>query len=216
MNEPRVLFLIRHGKSDESSNDLAPTPRGPQWDPPLDERGQEQVELLTRRLILMDRPSAVYSSPLRRARETIAPYAERASVEVVYDPDLMEAHVGDWENKTFEEILASDEEMLPRFRNQEAIWHRAPGGETLASLRERVHDAIEAILARHAEGNVVAVAHGGVINAYLAPLLGLEQEMFFLPENTSINSVVVDGDARRVRFLNDVRHLTDPGLFLPT
>ena len=29
--------------------------------------------------------------------------------------------------------------------------------------------------------------------------------MFFLPENTSINSVVVEGDRRSVRFLNDIR-----------
>jgi hypothetical protein len=37
--------------------------------------------------------------------------------------------------------------------------------------------------------------------------------MFFLPENTSINSVVLDGDRRTVRFLNDIAHLTDPQLF---
>jgi probable phosphoglycerate mutase len=211
-----MLFLIRHGRSDQSSNDLAPTPRGPQWDPPLDALGREQAELLARRLLLMDRPAAVYCSPLRRARDTIAPYAERAGIEVGFDDDLMEAHVGDWENKTFEEILASDDEMLHRFRNQEAIWHRAPGGETLAGLRDRVHRVIEGILARHPEGNLLVVAHGGVVNAYVAPILGLHQEMFFLPENTSLNSIEVDGPDRRVRFLNDVRHLTDPKLFLPT
>jgi hypothetical protein len=37
--------------------------------------------------------------------------------------------------------------------------------------------------------------------------------MFFLPENTSVNSVDVDGRARTVRFLNDVLHLTDPYFF---
>jgi hypothetical protein len=37
--------------------------------------------------------------------------------------------------------------------------------------------------------------------------------MFFVPENTSLNSVVADGEARRVRFLNDALHLTDPHLF---
>jgi len=215
MSEPRVLFLIRHGRSDQSSDDLAPMPRGMQWDPPLDTTGREQAELLTRRLLLMERPSIVYCSPLRRARETIAPYAERAGFQVEYDTDLVEAYVGDWESRSFEEILASDDEMLHRFRNQEALWHRAPGGETLASLRERVGRSIEGILARHPEGNVFVVAHGGVINAYIAPLLGLQQEMVFLPENTSLNSVMIEGGGRRVRFLNDVRHLTDPDLFLP-
>jgi len=47
----------------------------------------------------------------------------------------------------------------------------------------------------------------------VAPLLGVDHEMFFVPENTSLNSVVVDGERRRVRFLNDALHLTDPHLF---
>jgi probable phosphoglycerate mutase len=215
MSGSRVLFLIRHARSDQSSDDLAPMPRGMQWDPPLDATGREQAELLARRLLLMEPPSAVYCSPLRRARETIAPYADRSGAQVDLDTDLAEAYVGDWESKSFEEILASDDEMLHRFRNQEALWHRAPGGETLTSLRERVRRSIEGILTRHPDGNVFVVAHGGVINAYIAPILGLSQEMFFLPENTSLNSVAIDGSARRVRFLNDVRHLTDPELFLP-
>ena len=54
---------------------------------------------------------------------------------------------------------------------------------------------------------------GGVINAYVGGLLGLDQEMFFLPENTSLNSVDVEGGSRTVRFLNDVLHLTDPYFF---
>jgi broad specificity phosphatase PhoE len=64
-------------------------------------------------------------------------------------------------------------------------------------------------------GDVFVVAHGGVINAYLGPMLLVENEMFFLPENSSLNSVEVEGSARRVRFLNDVLHLSDPQLFGP-
>jgi hypothetical protein len=52
-----------------------------------------------------------------------------------------------------------------------------------------------------------------VINAYVGELLALRQEMFFLPENTSLNSIDVEGDNRSVRFLNDVLHLTDPHFF---
>ena len=103
--------------------------------------------------------------------------------------------------------------MLQRLRNQEPIWRHAPGVEELAPFRARVRGAVEGMLARHPDGNVLVVCHGGVINAYVAPLLGVDHEMFFVPENTSLNSVVVDGEARRVRFLNDTLHLTDPHLF---
>jgi 2,3-bisphosphoglycerate-dependent phosphoglycerate mutase len=211
---PRTLFLIRHGRSDEDSDDMTPTPRGPQWDPPLDATGREQAHLLARRLATMDpQPAAVYCSTMRRTRETVAPYAALAGVDVAFDGELIEAHIGEWENKPFEEIITLNEHMLSNWRNQDAIWSHAPGGETLVEFRGRVGSAIERILRDHAAGNVVVVAHGGVINAYIGDLLGFEQEMFFLPENTSINSVIVEGARRRVRFLNDVRHLNMPHLF---
>jgi broad specificity phosphatase PhoE len=214
MSESRLLFLVRHARSDEHSDDLVETARGPQWDPPLDPRGREQAELLTRRLLLMDpQPAAVYCSTMRRARETVAPYAERSGVEVRYEDRLIEGHIGQWEARSFEEILATDEDMLHRFRNQDAIWRHAPGGETLEELRARVGPTIEGIIARHADGNLVVVAHGGVINAYVGGVLGVEHAMFFLPENTSVNSIEIRGDERRVRFLNDDRHLALPGLF---
>lgn len=208
----RVLYLVRHGESDFGSSDFADLARGRQWDPPLSVRGREQAELVAQRLLGMARPAAVYSSPLRRTRETAAPFASAAGIEVAIEADLMEAFIGEWEGKAFEEIL-SDEAMLHRVRNQEPIWRHAPGAEELAPFRARVRGAIEAILARHPEGDVLVVCHGGVINAYVAQILGIDHEMFFIPENTSLNSVAVHGDLRRVRFLNDHLHLTDPHLF---
>jgi broad specificity phosphatase PhoE len=209
----RVLYLIRHGQSDFDSEEMVSTPRGEQFDPPLSATGREQAELLAKRLLVMDPASVVYSSTMRRTRETIAPYATAAGIEVLEDDDLIEAHIGEWERVAFADILREDEDLLYRVRHQEPVWRFAPGVEQLDPFRGRVRGAIEGILERHREGNVVIVCHGGVINAYLAPIMGVDHEMFFLPENTSLNSVVVDGDERRVRFLNDVLHLTDPDLF---
>ena len=210
----RVLYLIRHGRSDFDSGEMSATARGDQWDPPLSEEGRRQAHLLAVRLQVMELdPVAVYCSPLRRTRETVAPYAEATGLDVVYDDDLIEAHIGGWEGLPFEEIVASDEDLVHRIRNQQAIWSRAPGGESEGDFRARVVGALDSILAGHAEGDVVVVAHGGVINAFCGKVLGVPSGMFFLPENTSINSVVVDGDRRTVRFLNDIAHLTDPQLF---
>jgi broad specificity phosphatase PhoE len=210
----RVLYLIRHGRSDFESAAMSATARGDQWDPPLSDEGRRQAGLLAARLRVMELDRAVlYCSPLRRARETVAPYADAAGVDVVFDDDLVEAHIGGWEGMPFEEIVASDADLVHRIRNQQAIWLRAPGGESERDFRTRVVSALDAILANHPDGDVVVVAHGGVINAYCGQVLGLPNAMFFLPENTSINSVVVDGGLRTVRFLNDIAHLTDPQLF---
>ena len=209
----RILYLVRHGESDFDRREFTTSARGEQWDPPLSARGREQASLLADRLVSMTPPAAVYSSPLRRARETAKAFADRASMEVGVEDDLAEAHLGGWEGKPFEEILRADELMLHRIRNQEPIWRHAPGVEELAPFRARVRDAVERILGAHPSGNVVIVCHCAVINAYVAPLLGVDHEMFFVPENTSLNSVLADGDLRRVRFLNDALHLTDPHLF---
>jgi 2,3-bisphosphoglycerate-dependent phosphoglycerate mutase len=211
----RVLYLIRHGRSNFGwSGTPFATARGEQWDPPLSPEGRRQAELLAERLLQMDLdPFVVYASPLRRARETADAFARRVGVDVRVEEDLAEAHIGGWEGVPFEELVEEDPDLAHHVRNQRAIWHRAPGAEREDRFRARVREIVEELLLRHPDGNLLLFAHGGVINAYCGDLLGLAQEMFFLPENTSVNSVDVDGRARTVRFLNDVLHLTDPYFF---
>jgi broad specificity phosphatase PhoE len=150
---------------------------------------------------------------MSRTRETAEPYADATGIDVRYDDDLIEANIGSWEGLPFEEIVASDEDILPLVRASRAIWSRAPGGESFDAFRERVRRAIDAIVERHPDGDLVVICHGGVINAYIGPLLGIGQEMFFIPENTSVNSVELGPYGARLRFLNDTLHLSDPQLF---
>jgi probable phosphoglycerate mutase len=211
----RVLYLIRHGQSDfDWAGDRWASARGDQWNPPLSEKGREQAALLAKRLLVMDlEPFAVYSSPLRRASETAEAFAHEVGAEVHFDDELVEAHIGGWEGKPFEEIIESDPGIVQHIRHQRAIWHRAPGAEEGDRFRIRVREAVEGHLSRHPSENLLLFAHGGVINAFVGDVLGLRQEMFFLPENTSLNTIDVEADTRSVRFLNDVLHLTDPHFF---
>ena len=211
----RRLLLVRHGRVDFDARDFRRSPRGRQWDPPLGEVGREQAGQLAARLELMDPPVGMYSSPFRRCVQTVEPFAGPAGVEPALEEDLGEVFVGEWEGLSFEEIVSGDEELARRFRDQEAMFSMAPGGESGAELQARVVAAVERILDRHHRGNILAVTHGGVINAYIRSLLGIDHDMFFLPENTSVNTVLIEGDRRRVWFLNDVRHLTDPAVFVP-
>jgi probable phosphoglycerate mutase len=214
------LVLVRHGRVDfdalDPDGDFRVTPRGRQWDPPLDAQGREQAERLAARLRLMAPPAAILLSPFRRCRETIGPYLDGwAGGAPTLDPDVGEVFIGAWEGVRFEDIVSGDEELARRFREQEPMFGLAPGGETGEQLRARVVPAVERALSGVEDGTVLVVTHGGVINAYLGHAMGIPHDMFFLPDNGSMNSVRVEGTTRDVTFLNDVRHLTDPAIFAP-
>jgi broad specificity phosphatase PhoE len=208
------LHFIRHGKPDFTSKDFLESDRGRQWNPGLDDRGRQQAEALAARLAMMDRLAGVFVSPFRRCRETIQPYLAATGTGVQVVGDLGEVFIGAWEGLSFEEIVSGDEELARRFRDQEAMFSMAPGGESGPQLRARVVAAIARIVAGARDGVILVVTHGGVINAYLGHVLGLEQDMFFLPDYASINTVRIDDGRPRVRFLNDVRHVTEPAMFV--
>ena len=210
----RRLYLIRHGKADHRSTRHAPTPRGDAADPPLDETGRAQAQALARRLRMMPEPAAIYCSTLTRARETVQPYLDAVGRQATYLDDLAEWHAGDWELKEFEELLTEHPEMPSRVLLQDPVFVLAPNSEPVDAFRARVIAAVEGVLAKHPEGDVWIVCHGGVINAYIGSIIGVEeQEMFFLPANTSINTVKVDDDRRTMWFLGDDTHFTTPELF---
>ena len=69
-----------------------------------------------------------------------------------------------------------------------------PYSESSFDFRKRTVNAIEAILATHEGHRVVIACHGGVINAYLAHLLKLDEDMFFHPAHTAVNVVLAAPD----------------------
>jgi probable phosphoglycerate mutase len=209
------LLLVRHGRVDFESGVFRTTARGRQWDPPLGEQGLEQARSLAARLEMMDPPARIVVSPFQRCRQTIEPFVHATGLVADVVEDVGEVSIGAWEGVRFEDIISGDEELARRFREQEAMFSMSPGGESGEQLRSRVVPAVEAALEGIEDGTVVIVTHGGVINAYLGHVMGIARDMFFLPDNASINTVRADGGCREMRFLNDVRHLTDPQAFAP-
>ena len=90
---------------------------------------------------------------------------------------------------------------------RELRWDVSPFSESSAEFRARVVTVIEGILALHKGSHLAIVCHGGVINAYLGHILGLDVDMFFRPAHASVSRVLA-GDGRRViHTLNEVHHL---------
>ncbi|NBU39074.1 MAG: histidine phosphatase family protein, partial [Actinobacteria bacterium] len=193
--------LIRHGRS----ADIVPG-SAESSDPPLHTEGERQAAALGRRLSNA-RIDAVYSSHLKRAHDTALQVAMHHGLDVTVHDDLEEVRLGDWSHGVFRKMAASAD---PAFVEWSATgrWDGVPNGEGDQNFRDRVTARIEALAARHDGGCIAVVCHGGVINAYLAEILGTERSLWMMVENTSITTVKIAG-TRSVLTLNDCHHLYD-------
>ena len=120
---------------------------------------------------------AVVHSPLSRARESaeILAGALREPPGVTEEaPDLIEVDFGQIEGLTEREIATGMPEWHAEWRSGRA--RGFPGGETFDGFQRRMAAAIDGLMARHPAGNLLVVAHKGVIRRSLAHLLGLSPE----------------------------------------
>src|SRR5687768_15866817 len=86
-----TLFLVRHAAHDFLGRILTGRMPGIR----LGVEGRRQSELLAERLA-REKISAVYTSPLERARETAGPIAARLGVEPETVDDLTDVDYGEW------------------------------------------------------------------------------------------------------------------------
>lgn len=210
------IYLIRHADALPGADEIIASDYDAQS---LSELGRRQARALAERLKDANL-SAVYTSPIGRARETAAAVAEAAGLELHIEPDLREIGLG-----VIEAGLPSgagqDEiaRMLRQRLHEIAVialsggnWDAIPGSEPSADLRARITEAVNGIAARHPGQRVAAVSHGGAINAYFAALLGIGCDYFFPAANTSVSVVRIKGERRMLLALNDVAHLRESGL----
>lgn len=197
------VILIRHGESVWNNEG-----RIQGWsDSPLSERGREQAALVARRLAAAG-ISAVYASPLLRARETADVIADKLGLKVEVDERLKELMLGELEGLTSEEVREQYPHVAHGWR-EDAWWVPIPGGERFRAFRRRVVEAMNEITERHADETIAVVAHGGSIGVWLAELLGLhpDKRLPFWLENTAVNIVELGGARPIIRLLNDTCHL---------
>jgi broad specificity phosphatase PhoE len=205
-------MLVRHGQSTWNREHRI---QG-QLDPPLSAEGRTQADLLGRRLTGR-RVAAFYSSDLKRAWETAHAIGAAIGLEPEPAPGVREIYLGEWEGLRTDELAQRFPEAWARW-NEEPDWDVVPGGEGAAPFEARVTAALDAILERHAHGDILVVTHGGVIQVALHRVVGRPSHGLFpfKIQNASI-SVIEKRDGRMIiDGSNDVAHLepslvTDPG-----
>lgn len=202
--DPINLWLVRHGESTWNQDRRFQGAR----DAELSARGREQARALAR--ALTGRPlDAVYTSPLSRARDTAAACADALGLRPVVLDDLREVGLGEWEGLPVETVVERYGDHYWRWLTLPGA-HPPPGGEPMAALQRRVAAALEAICARHAEGRVLVVTHGGAIASFLCGCLGLGLDAVWRLRIDNASITRVELPAGRLHALNDTRHLREP------
>ena len=172
-------------------------------DPGLSDIGRAHATALAEYL-REEHIDAVWSSSLRRARETAAILAETSGLDVNVDHDLAEF---DRDAPTYVHFEDINGMMNPRYeaflRDDLSEWDT-----DVPTFRARVVKAVEEVIQRHPSQHVLLVTHGGVMNAYLGHVLGLSYLTFHRPAYTGISRVLASSSGRRqIETVNETPHL---------
>jgi broad specificity phosphatase PhoE len=137
-----VIWLARHG---ETAYNVERRFQG-QGDVPLSDRGREQARELAE--AAQERGFAsLWASPLPRALETAEIVGRRLGLDPVQDARLMETDAGEWTDRPFAEVQASDPARFAGFVAGDPDFS-FPGGESFAAQQERVTAALADIRTR--------------------------------------------------------------------
>lgn len=204
-SDPTELVLVRHGRTKANAQGLFLG----STDVALDPVGMVQAECVADRIQREWSVDRIVSSPLQRARVTAEAIARRFSIPVESNADLREMDFGEFEGKTFEEIVGSDPDFVNRladFHDEQLTW---PGGESRGGFHRRVWEAFESVVRGNANSRVVVVAHGGVIGAFMAMLRGQPpgDPAIYTLKNCSITHLIVGTPHTEVHRFNCVLHL---------
>jgi probable phosphoglycerate mutase len=194
------LLLIRHAEPVR----IGPGESDGPADPALTAAGLAQAD----RLAAWLEPEGidhVVTSPLRRARETAAPLVTGIDRHPEVDGALTEYDARSDRYIPTEELRENRDEHWTAMI--EGRWE-AFGGEEPAAFRGRIVPRIDAIATTHPGERVAVVCHGGVINIYLADVLGIDRLLWFDPAYTSVSRVKVSRTGiRSLVTLNETAHL---------
>ena len=153
------LLLARHGQTADNAAGLILGRR----DPELSPIGRRQASGLAERAHLAG-VVAIWSSPLRRARQTAEAVAAAVGAEPRVLADLIESDRGDWEGQAVRDLAVASPELVAAFERADLDF-TFPAGESIQAQVVRTRRALDAVAAGPAPALVVA--HAGTIRAAL-------------------------------------------------
>jgi probable phosphoglycerate mutase len=178
------IIFLRHGQAKNNTERIL---AGRTPGIPLTEKGIDQAEKAAKFLEDMN-ISAIYSSPIERAKNTAEIVGKHNSIDVRIDDRLIELDMGKFTGIPYDEIFSSHGNVFMKFYKGELeIAHN--GVETFADVKKRVLGIVDHVIENHPDENVVLVTHMDPIKAMLSTVVSLSPENLFelIIANASLN-----------------------------
>jgi len=199
------VLLVRHGTTATTGTVLPGRAPGLH----LAQTGLTQAENVALRIAeLAKKPTALYTSPLERARETAAPIAKALHLRAVLERGLLECDFGAWTGKKLA-LLAKK----PEWRNvqQAPSSFRFPDGESFAEMQLRIWSTLERLAAKHRGKTIVVVSHADPIKAAVTYAQGVPLDLFqrTVISTCSVSALAIGAGAPMVLCVNSTSTLKD-------
>ncbi len=179
----QIIFL-RHGQAKNNTERIL---AGRTEGVTLTDTGIKQAEQTAELLEHMN-ISAIYSSPIERAKHTAEIAGKHNSLDVTIDDRLNELDMGKFTGMPYDEIFKSHGNVFMKFYNGELeIAHN--GVETFPDVKKRIQGMVDHVIEKHPDENVLLVTHMDPIKAMLSTIVDLSPTNLFelIIANASLN-----------------------------
>ena len=165
----KLYFIIRHGESEANIQHVISNRESPFK---LTELGRKQATTLAQNL--KNSPiTAIYSSPVLRARETAEILSQSLHLPYQVTEALREYDCGILENKSDEEAWKLHGEIAEDWTVNHNYLRKPEGGENFLDIKKRFIPFIENLTDHHLnlQNHILFVSHGGLLQLMLPEIL---------------------------------------------
>lgn len=204
------IYLTRHGETEWNIQH-----RLQGWkDSPLTSKGINDAIALSQKISGI-RFHSIYSSPSKRALNTVKILSGDKEIPIIQDENLREINFGEWEGKTKAEINERFEnEFSSLWESPDLYDHQPHNGESLSNVRRRVEEVLKKIIETNKDGNVLIVTHAVIVATMIAYFKNSPTEKLWdIPfvHGTSLTHIEIDVENKHLNLnlLCNMAHLQD-------
>ncbi len=200
------IITVQHTQSIHHTNGMVGS--WTDWD--LSELGKKQADNIGKKLKeeLSDKDVVLYSSDLKRARQTAEEIAKYLNVEPILRQELRERNLGKCCGKSVQWLRENMEH--PENTVDDRLFS---DGESRRDAWNRLRPFFEEIIANDEE-NIIIVSHGDLLSIWNAMFLELPIESYYQvdihgPAGGASHMIIGDDGKRHVRHINDMSYIAD-------